>query len=270
MNTDAMHPCRAGSPDPAAAQVADRGGVRDPALQIAATLVVISPEHDEPREPAILGELFAAGLERYHVRKPDWSREKLGAWLGALPIAWRPRLVLHQHHELVTALGLAGVHFRDERSPLNLSGPARHGGRGHVDRAATSRACHDLATLRNALGRYDAVFFSPVFSSISKPGHGPCGKSSHDEVAALLAHRTTDERRTAVLALGGITAETAPQALALGFDGVAVLGAVWLNADPVRAFLEIKNAIFTATDVRRRDGTRSSLATSAATGLSHA
>ena len=52
-------------------------------------IVVISPETDEPREHAVLVELFAAGLERYHVRKPGWSYEKLSAWLNAVPSEWR-------------------------------------------------------------------------------------------------------------------------------------------------------------------------------------
>jgi thiamine-phosphate pyrophosphorylase len=202
-------------------------------------LVVISPEHDDPRESAALGDLFAAGLERYHVRKPAWSREKLAAWLRALPSEWRARIVLHSHHDLVAELGLGGVHFRDE---VGRGVPAEP--RLTEDGSPNlSRSCHELASLRAALGHYDSVFFSPVFPSLSKPGHGPSADFPFTALAAILATRTEPERRTAVLALGGITAETAPRALALGFDGVAVLGAIWQAADPVRAFLEIQNSI---------------------------
>lgn len=199
-------------------------------------LVVISPEHDDPRETAVLGELFALGLERYHMRKPTWPRERLEAWLRALPHAWRTRLVLHQHHELVEALGLGGVHERDEPvgQVSDLTRPAQKS--GQRPDLLTSRSCHDLATLRASLGHYDAVFFSPVFPSVSKPGYGPRSEGALGEISAVLAQRTAAERRTSVLALGGITAETAPRALALGFDGVAVLGAVWLAKDPVAAF----------------------------------
>ena len=197
-------------------------------------LIVISPGHDEPREVAVLGDLFAAGLERYHVRKPDWSRDRLEAWLRPLPAAWRPRLVLHQHHELVASLALGGRHWRDDgTAPLVPT----HDGK------VTSRSCHDLTTLRGALGRYDAVLFAPVFSSLSKPGHGPRDDVSFDELAALLTHRTAAERRTRVYALGGVTAETAPRALALGFDGVAALGTIWQAADPVHAFAELHNSL---------------------------
>ncbi len=211
-------------------------------------LIVISPEHDDSREHAVLEDLFAAGLERYHVRKPSWSREQLEAWLRALPREWRARLVLHSHHELVGELGLGGVHFRDEVGRVvpnpPLQDPFAPVGRRVGDNAPyRSRSCHDLATLRAALGRCDAVFFAPVFPSLSKPGRAPAADFPFAALAAVLATRTDDERRTSVLALGGITSETAPRALALGFDGVAALGAIWQAADPARAFAELRSAL---------------------------
>lgn len=212
--------------------------------------VVISPEHDDPREVAILAQLFAAGLDRYHVRKPHASLPQLESWLRALPTAWHSRLALHQHHALVATLNLGGVHWRDPGTPPPSRPASPDPALGRSGFA--SRSCHDLATLRAALGRYDAVFFSPVFPSLSKPGHAPGPDASFDELAALLARRTADERRTAVLALGGITAETAPRALGLGFDGVAVLGAIWQAADPRRAFLELTSVLEESNAARGR------------------
>jgi thiamine-phosphate pyrophosphorylase len=229
-------------------------------------LVVISPEHDEPREIAVLGALFAAGLERYHVRKPHWSAAQLETWLRALPVEWRPRLVLHSHHELVARLGLGGRHWRDEKGGAACPQDALSALRS-TRSTFTSRSCHDLATLRTALGHYDSVFFGPVFPSISKPGYtteltvqverGVSTRSFKNEdlnasgrrvppteLSSLLNSRTANERRTAVLALGGVTAARLPQIRELGFDGVAVLGAVWQADDPAAAFCEIQDAVY--------------------------
>ncbi|HXC01738.1 MAG TPA: thiamine phosphate synthase [Opitutaceae bacterium] len=196
-------------------------------------LVVISPEHDDPREIAVLGALFAAGLERYHVRKPHWLAAQLETWLRTLPAEWRSRLVLHSHHELVARLGLGGHHWRDDGSAPRT--PSANNG-------FTSRSCHDLATLRTALGHYDSVFFGPVFPSISKPGRGLSDNFPPKELSLLLNSHTTNQRRTTVLALGGISAARLPQVHAFGFDGVAVLGAVWQADDPVAAFCEMITA----------------------------
>jgi thiamine-phosphate pyrophosphorylase len=193
-------------------------------------LVVISPESDHPSEHRVLGGLFAAGLERYHVRKPAWSCAQLEAWLHAAPTTWHPRLVLHSHHELVSEFGLGGIHQRDTEQ-LSAASPA------------LSRSCHDLPTLRQAIGGYDSVFFGPIFPSISKPGYGPRNDKAATTIAAFLAARGETERRTSVIALGGITPERVPAVRALGFDGVAVIGAVWQAVDPLRAFAELQESL---------------------------
>lgn len=203
-------------------------------------LVLISPERDHPQEHAVVTELFAQGLERFHVRKPHASRAELETYVHRIPAEYRSRVVLHQHHDLVAALGLGGRHWRDagvgRSAPLEVSGDAGGAARSAPAAEVTSRSCHDLRTLRASLGQYDAVFFGPVFPSISKPGYGPARRESGEALGAILLTRTADERRTTVLALGGISAETAPRALALGFDGIAVLGAVWHAADPLAAY----------------------------------
>ncbi|PTX97689.1 thiamine phosphate synthase [Opitutus sp. ER46] len=202
------------------------------------TLVVISPERDRADELAVLDALCAAGLERYHVRKPHASAVALAAWLQGVPTRWRARLVLHQHHELAARFGLGGVHHRDPGAePASVAG----------DASAVSRSCHDLATLRAAAGRYPSVFFCPVFASVSKPGHGPVAAGELAAVSSWLRARTGEERRPEVLALGGVTAANAAQALALGFDGVAVIGAVWEAPDPVQAFRELQARVASAS-----------------------
>ena len=104
----------------------------------------------------------------------------------------------------------------------------------------TSRSCHDLDSLRASFGLYHSVFFGPVFPSISKPGYGPQDAQIGKALGAVLFTRTVVDRRTSVFAIGGITMETAPRALAFGFDGVAVLGAIWEAADPLSAFERIQ------------------------------
>jgi len=196
-------------------------------------LVVISPEGYEPREHAVLAALFASGLERYHLRKPQWTEHVLRNFVRLVPEKWHARLVLHQHHELAEELGCGGVHFKD--SPVE---PALRAGLGGC---FTSRSCHDLSTLSVALSRFDSVFFSPVFSSISKPGYEPA--TALNEVADFLIRRTEAQRQTAVIALGGVTPANAARCGELGFDGVAVLGALWQASQPLKVFEQFQQAL---------------------------
>jgi len=174
-------------------------------------LIVISPESEDAREHAVLVKLFVAGLTSYHLRKPTWSRDQLIAWLRALPVGLHPRIVLHTHHDLAAEFTVGGVHDRD--TPEIPSNP--------IGYRMRSRAVHDLATLRASLDDYDRLLFSPVFASFSKPGHGPA--LDHDDLRPALAL----PRRAEVIALGGIDASRIATCRDLGFDGVAVLGAIF-------------------------------------------
>ncbi len=193
-------------------------------------IIALSPESDEPREHAVLDALFAAGLERYHVRKPHWPRAQLVAWLDKVPVRWRSRLVLHQQHELVTQYALGGVHYKDGQAIL----APRLG-------CMMSGSCHDLESLGAAMGHFDSVFFSPVFPSISKPGYLP--KYSLSAVTERLVRRTAHERKTSVIALGGITPANATRCGEFGFDGVAVLGALWQAIDPMKVFDQLQESL---------------------------
>lgn len=195
-------------------------------------IVVVSPESRDPRELPAMEGFFAAGLERYHVRKPSWPAAELEEWLRAVPEGWRPRIVLHEHHHLVEKLGLGGRHDKDA------------GGDDDDSPAAASRSCHDTASLRRHIGAYPTILFGPVFPSVSKPGYGPAPGFPWYELWALLRQRDRSGRPgprgpARVLAIGGITAQRLARCAELGFDGAAVLGAVWNDPDPGRALAGI-------------------------------
>jgi thiamine-phosphate pyrophosphorylase len=195
-------------------------------------VTVVSPPGEVDGEAEVVQALCTAGLERYHLRKPGWEQARVADWLGRLPPSCCSRVVLHAHHALAERFRVGGVHFGDGDEPgddrLGLPG----GG-------LTSRSCHDPETLAARLSRYDSLFFGPVFASLSKPGYGPAPAHALDQVRALLSERDQSQRRARVLAIGGITPERLPTCSAMGFDGVAIVGAVWSTADPAAAFSKI-------------------------------
>ncbi len=196
---------------------------RHPTMKI----IVISPEAADPREVPAMDGFLSSGLERYHLRKPSWSGPQIEAWLGALPPQWLGRIILHGHAPLARRLGLGGWHDRDVPQ---VSSPA-----------AFSRSCHDLGSLRRSLPLHPQLIFGPVFESITKPGYGPGAAFPWEELRGILtAPRSPADAR--VLAIGGITAERLERCAGLGFDGAAVLGAVWNEADPVRAYARIRDS----------------------------
>ena len=89
----------------------------------------------------------------------------------------------------------------------------------------------------------DICFLSPVFDSISKFGYK--AKYNIQElkegIAAWRDFQKKENRSQKLFALGGVDSENIAELESLGFDGAAVLGAVWHSPDPVEALLEIIN-----------------------------
>ena len=74
----------------------------------------------------------------------------------------------------------------------------------------------------------DYVTLSPIFPSLSKPGHG-----AEPNLAALRS--VSEAVAVPVLALGGVTADRVEACRRAGAAGVAVIGAVAHAEDPARA-----------------------------------
>jgi thiamine-phosphate pyrophosphorylase len=190
-------------------------------------LRLISPEDSHPGELAVLPALFANGLAHYHLRKPAWTRRRLVAHLEAIPAQYYPRITLHTHHELAANYAIGALHDRGGRqSAVGQQLPQQTA-------LPRSRPVHSPAELRDALAAraHAALLVSPVFQSISKPFHNN-DKLPRSELRALLKR----PRQAAVIALGGITPERLAEIAGFGFDGAAILGAVWLAPDPAAAW----------------------------------
>ncbi|RZK98580.1 MAG: thiamine phosphate synthase, partial [Hymenobacter sp.] len=142
-------------------------------------LVVISAECHS-LELRVLPQLFELGLAVFHVRKPAWSRAETEAYLQAIPSQYHGRLVLHAHYELALRYPVKGVHLTEKARQHSTIGQLLR----QLPGRSVSASFHSLAAVARHRRRYDYVFLSPIFDSLSKVGYG----SGFDlaEVAAFL------------------------------------------------------------------------------------
>ncbi|MCX6218820.1 thiamine phosphate synthase [Spirosoma sp.] len=105
-----------------------------------------------------------------------------------------------------------------------------------------STSVHALSEWPKLAGQVDMVFYSPLFPSISKPGYGPSSSLEiiGQEVSAI-RQRHKDLPR--LIGLGGIQAENVALVRRAGFDGVALMGALWQAPDAVDALNQIRKAL---------------------------
>lgn len=181
-------------------------------------LIVITRPHFFPGEGEIIDRLFREGLELLHLRKPGSEASLLYSLLDEIPRTYYPRIILHDHFEIVQHpdYHLGGLHLNRRNTCI----PEGYEGR-------ISRSCHSIQEVKECLGSkvhplYEYVFLSPLFPSISKEGYGE-GFSPE----ALREAGQKGEIGEKVIALGGISPQTIPLLRDIPFGGVAVLGSLW-------------------------------------------
>ncbi|MGN6647867.1 MAG: thiamine phosphate synthase [Cytophaga sp.] len=193
-------------------------------------IIVFTPEENHPHEAAILHALVRAYNITIHVRKPDFTEEAYRSYLTDYA-SILSHMVLHEHHDLAKEFAVKGVHLKErDRNDAKEIDP---------DVKVISTSLHNIADAANLSIPFEYIFFSPLFKSISKKNYGI------NNTAATLSQMVSDLKNKTtipVVGLGGITGENIALVKNSGFDGAAILGAVWESEKPVEAFDRIYTA----------------------------
>ena len=174
-------------------------------------------------EAKYIDQLFEAGIDLLHLRKPDSTSEECEQLLQKIDPKWYPQIVIHDHFELCGKYHLHGIHLnrRNNQIPENFQG-------------SLSRSCHSFKEViesidntnpdspKGSKSEFDYVFLSPIFDSISKKGYKHTFSNRDLEDAGNSG--IINEK---VIALGGIIPQFIPQLRAWNFGGAAFLGDVW-------------------------------------------
>jgi thiamine-phosphate pyrophosphorylase len=198
-------------------------------------LIVISSPDGFDHEIFDIHEMFKAGLEYFHLRKPKFSTNRLRHYIEKIDQKYHNRIVLHSHHELCIRFKVRGIHLtqRHRRKNLIRSWLWLKYIKLRRPEIKLTAAYHTIGSLNLENPGYSYVFLSPVFDSISKVGYK--STFSEDSLEKML-HKTSYN----VVALGGVDEDKIDQAKQWGFSGVAVLGSLWKSEDPVEKFKRFK------------------------------
>lgn len=191
-------------------------------------LIIISPEEDLNNELSILNQLFEAGLECFHLRKPTKNKEEVVAYLNQIDSKFHQKIVLHTFHELVNDFNLKGIHFSENMRIQHIDHPSQYFINLNMFAKTISSSFHEIKEVENCYFEFDYHFLSPVFDTISKENyHG--------------RNFNVTEVDKDIIALGGITTENINQLKDLEYIGAAVLGSIWNAKNPVEYFKNLRS-----------------------------
>lgn len=190
-------------------------------------IVVIAPETDIENETEILNSLFEAGLNAFHLRKPEKSKREIDVYLNRIDQRFHGRIILHHFHEISYDFKVKGIHLQ-EQVRLNLGSELDPYVAAFKAKGLTvSSSFHEVHELESCATDFDYHLLSPVFSSISKEGYAGRGFDV-----------TNSQKK--IIGMGGVNEATIPALKQLGFAGIGVLGGIWNDPDPLHAFLKIQ------------------------------
>lgn len=162
--------------------------------------------------------LLEAGLDYLHLRKKHWTRLQTERFLQYLPDELHGRIVLHRYPELLHEWQLGGFH--GALSTTHLPAKCRRG-----------CSVHTYDEYMNYYDSYDYLWLGPFFNSYSKLGY-----ASNPELWHMPPQCVTDK----LVAVGGIDPGRLSYIYRLGIRQVAVLGYIWQNPNPLKAWQQLQ------------------------------
>lgn len=189
-------------------------------------MYLISPEKFENKEILAAEKMFEMGDFIFHLRT---SLKNALSFLNKIPKKYHPKIVIHEHLELIEPYEVLGIHLKSEqRKKMSFEDLFAFCKKMKSQKKTISSAFHHLESLEKfAKIPFDYVFLSPVFDSISKPNY----KGKKFDLKNF-------EKPFKIVGLGGITLKNKINVLKMNFDDVAILGAIWHTKNPVKSFSE--------------------------------
>lgn len=187
-------------------------------------MIIISHSQSLENEVSRINELFDAGMQLFHLRKPTATEQEVRLIIEGIQAQYRKRIVLNQFYQLAQEFGINRFHFSTEKR-RNLE-HKKWGEEGNI----LSTSTHSFEEYKELDECFEYAFISPVFDSISKP--------DYKKVELTIDKR--EKTTVKLIALGGIDENNCSELNKNDFDGIALLGSVWKNAFPTQSFEKIK------------------------------
>ncbi len=165
-------------------------------------------------------------MELFHVRKPEFSAEEMKAFVTAIGVEYRNKLILHSHQHLAEELGINRLHF-SEKTRAEIEHETLY--HYNEKRIHLSTSIHTIEAFNDLRIFFQYGFLSPVFASISKENYVP-KTDLFEEI------KNRSNFNTKLVALGGISTANIKQTLEKGFDDFALLGNIWNSENPIKNF----------------------------------
>lgn len=201
-------------------------------------LIIVTPEITHPEEIDLIHKFFEAGLTKLHLRKPFFSHTDYRNFLNLIDKNFLSRISIHNHFSLLNEFPSLSAHIT---SYIRKEGKFIES-ISLLKSSTISTSFHGWNEIEENQYPFDYVFISPVFNSISKKRY----KAAIDLSVIRQVKRKISlqgDKVASIIGLGGVNARNLGILHQSGFDGAALLGAIWESENPFTSYTKIKETL---------------------------
>lgn len=174
--------------------------------------IIITPEKIIKNEYRIIKSLLDNGVSNIHIRKRLISIELVKQLLDSIEEEYHSRITINGDFSILDnykKIGAVHTNSNNRIVPKSFKGEIGF-------------SVHTIEEVKDIKDKYDYLFLSPIYNSISKKGYS--STFSYSELKEAFKQGILTEK---VYALGGITPNKIPELKELGFGGVVFMGYIW-------------------------------------------
>lgn len=195
------------------------------------SISVISNENYIKEETKLINWLFDSGLEVFHLRKKQIEYNSYIEIVKNIPSKYHERIIIHDFYELIKEYNFRGVHLSEKKRKSGFELNSEILKTISEKKLVKGTSVHNPDDVSVMIDKYDYLWLSPVFKSISKNNYFP----EYNWIVRDFAEKNK------LVALGGIRADNLNDVEQRGFKNAAVLGYLWNNMDSFKLkFKELK------------------------------
>lgn len=201
-------------------------------------LVIFSSSDKFTSEVYIINVLFKNGLKTLHLKKPNFSKNKLKNYISKIDKKYHNRIIIHSHYSLSLKFNLKGIHI----SKLLLGKKIKY-------RLITNfykLLDKNFIFTRTFTKKDDLSKISPIFSYVflapiyTKQENKARNYNFEKSYLKNIIHDSSID----IYARGGINIDDFKELNNLNFKGISLLKTIWYNkTQPLDEFLSAKDKI---------------------------
>ncbi|HPA35463.1 MAG TPA: thiamine phosphate synthase [Chitinophagales bacterium] len=188
-------------------------------------ICVYTPEQELENEISLLSAMMEEGADYLYIRKPEMDDFSLVDYMEKFDPKYYSKIITSSLI-ITKEFDLAGYHFTRDIIQRNTLYNDKVLDWLHQHHKISSVTAHDTRDILQYGGRFKHILVAPLFRSISKINHEK--NWDMQSLADLIGNSASF---SSFIAQGGIDTSRISNVQSMGFNGIALLGALWQSPE---------------------------------------